>query len=204
VDDVVVENGVARCWWATESPEYLPFHDTEWGFPVTEDARLFEVLSLQEFRAGLSWEVVFRKREALRTAFAGFDYERVARFGEPDVQRLLSDPDIIRNRRKVEAVIGNAQRAVDLADQEGTLGHYLWRFEPRERPVPKNRADLHALTASPEGMALTKDLKARGWRFVGPTTVYSFMQETGLVDNHLEGCDARTEIEERKARLRRP
>ncbi|HET6996998.1 MAG TPA: DNA-3-methyladenine glycosylase I [Solirubrobacterales bacterium] len=204
MDDVVVENGVARCWWATESPEYRPYHDKEWGFPVTEDARLFEFLSLQEFRAGLSWEVVFHKREALRSAFADFDYERVAGFGKRDVKRLLSDSDIIRNRRKIEAVIDNAQMAVELAEQEGSLAHYLWRFEPRQLPVPKNRADLRKLSASPEGMPLVKDLKARGWRFVGPTTIYTFMQVTGLIDNHLEGCDVRAKIEKRKGRLRRP
>jgi DNA-3-methyladenine glycosylase I len=204
VPDVVVENGVARCWWATDSPEYLPYHDTEWGFPVTDDASLFELLSLQEFRAGLNWEVVFHKREALRSAFADFDYERVAGFGKRDLKRLLADADIIRNRRKIEGVIENARRAVEVAEQEGSLAHYLWRFEPRERPVPKDRGDLSELSDSAEGVPLTKDLKERRWRFVGPTTVYSFMQVAGLVDNHLDGCDVRAKIEKRKARLRRP
>ena len=189
------EDGVARCWWAGSAPEYRAYHDTEWGFPVGDDVRLFEKLSLEGFQAGLSWLTILRKREAFRRAFAGFDFHRVARFGESDVARLLADAGIVRHRGKIEAVINNAGRAIELVDAEGSLGHYLWRFAPAPRTGALDRAGLAALATTEDSKALAKDLKRRGWRFVGPTTVYAFMQAMGLVNDHLSGCDARATAE---------
>jgi DNA-3-methyladenine glycosylase I len=185
------EDGVARCWWAGSAPEYRSYHDTEWGFPVSDDVRLFEKLSLEGFQAGLSWLTILRKREAFRRAFAGFDFHRVARFGESDVARLLADAGIVRHRGKIEAVINNAGRAIELVEAEGSLAHYLWRFAPEPRTGALDRTRLAALATTEDSKALAKDLKRRGWRFVGPTTVYAFMQAMGLVNDHLSGCDAR-------------
>jgi DNA-3-methyladenine glycosylase I len=188
---ILGEDGVARCWWAGSAPEYRSYHDTEWGFPVSDDVRLFEKLSLEGFQAGLSWLTILRKREAFRRAFAGFDFHRVARFGESDVARLLADAGIVRHRGKIDAVINNAGRAIELVDAEGSLAHYLWRFAPEPRSGALDRTGLAALAITEDSKALAKDLKRRGWRFVGPTTVYAFMQAMGLVNDHLSGCDAR-------------
>jgi DNA-3-methyladenine glycosylase I len=168
------DDGVMRCSWG-DSPEiYRTYHDTEWGFPVRDDTRLFEKLCLEGFQAGLSWLTILRKRENFRAAFAGFDFERVARFGERDVERLLGDAGIIRHRGKIEATINNARRAMELVDASGSLASYVWQFE-----------------GDADGRALSSDLKKRGWRFVGPTTVYAFMQAMGLVNDHAEGCAIR-------------
>jgi len=190
IDSGVVrgEDGVSRCWWADSAPEYRAYHDTEWGFPVDDDVRLFEKLSLEGFQAGLSWLTILRKREGFRKAFKGFDPTKVARFGEQDVNRLLQDASIIRHRGKIEADINNARRTLELQDSEGSLAAYVWRFEPETRTDTHTRETLPATAA--ESQALAKDLKRRGWRFVGPTTVYAFMQAMGLVNDHLEGCDA--------------
>lgn len=196
---VTGEDGVKRCWWGDSAPEYRPYHDTEWGFPVADDIRLFEKLSLEGFQAGLSWLTILRKREAFRRAFASFDFERVARFGERDVERMLGDASIIRHRGKIEAVINNARRAGELVEAEGSLAAYVWRFEPAG---PGARDQLPAHT--PESDALSKDLKRRGWRFVGPTTVYAFMQAMGLVNDHLDGCDAGREVARARAKFPRP
>jgi DNA-3-methyladenine glycosylase I len=198
------EDGVARCWWADSAPDYRAYHDTEWGFPVDDDARLFEKLSLEGFQAGLSWLTILRKREAFRRAFAGFDFERIARFGERDVTRLLSDAGIVRHRGKIEAVINNARRAAELVETEGSLAHYTWRFEPPVRTGGLDRAGLEQLATTAEAKALARDLKRRGWRFVGPTTVYAFMQAMGLVNDHLDGCRAKSEVGRARARFRRP
>ena len=187
---VVGEDGVARCSWADSAPEYRAYHDSEWGFPVSEDRRLFEKLSLEGFQAGLSWLTILRKREAFRRAFAGFDFERVAEFGGADVTRLLGDAGIVRHRGKIEAVINNAQRARKLVAQEGSLATFVWGFEP-----PARRSDLRTgevPSTSEESRALARELKRRGWRFVGPTTVYAFMQAMGVVNDHLTGCHARS------------
>jgi len=195
---VVGEDGVKRCWWGDSATEYRPYHDTEWGFPVADDIRLFEKLSLEGFQAGLSWLTILRKREAFRRAFAGFDFERIARFGERDVERMLADASIIRHRGKIEAVINNAHRALELVESEGSLAAYVWRFAPeaqRVTPLPAHTVESHALS---------RDLKRRGWRFVGPTTVYAFMQAMGLVNDHLDGCDAGREVERARAAFRRP
>jgi len=198
------EDGVARCWWADSTPEYRAYHDTEWGFPVSDDVRLFEKLSLEGFQAGLSWLTILRKREAFRRAFAGFEFERIAGFGERDTARLLADAGIVRHRGKIEAVINNARRAVELVQTEGSLARYVWSFEPAPRRGRLDRAGLAELGLTPESTALATDLKRRGWRFVGPTTAYAFMQAMGLVNDHLEGCDARPHVERARKRFDRP
>jgi DNA-3-methyladenine glycosylase I len=198
------EDGITRCWWAASASEYRDYHDTEWGFPVSDDVRLFEKLSLEGFQAGLSWLTILRKREAFRAAFAGFDFARVASFGARDVKRLLADAGIVRHRGKIEAVINNAQRALDLGEAEGSLASYVWSFEPKPRRGKLNRARLAQLSVTPESTALAKDLKRRGWRFVGPTTVYAFMQSMGLVNDHLDGCQARARVEAARREFERP
>ena len=198
------EDGLARCWWAESAPEYRAYHDSEWGFPVADDVRLFEKLSLEGFQAGLSWLTILRKREAFKAAFAGFEYTRVARFGERDVARLLADARIVRHRGKIEAVINNARRAVELTEAEGSLAHYVWRFEPEGRARGLDRARLAELASTSESQALAKDLKRRGWRFVGPTTVYAFMQAMGLVNDHLDGCVAKAPADAARAAFARP
>lgn len=192
------DDGVARCAWGDSTPAYRVYHDTEWGMPAGDDVVLFEKLSLEAFQSGLSWLTILRKREDFRRAFRGFDFERVARFGSRDVERLMGDASIVRNRLKIEAVVNNARRAVELVDSEGSLASYVWRFEPPDQPPPVHRA------SSPESTALAKDLKRRGWRFVGPTTVYAFMQAMGLVNDHLDGCDARIAVDKARAGFKRP
>src|SRR5678815_1155632 len=167
------EDGRARCFWCAASPAYRHYHDTEWGFPVDDDRRLFEKLCLEGFQSGLSWLTILNKREAFRTAFANFDAARVARFGEKDVARLLGDAGIVRHRGKIESTINNARRVLELREEFGSLAAYAWRFEPgpATRPRRLTWAALKALTSSPESTALSKDLKKRGWTFVGPTTM---------------------------------
>jgi DNA-3-methyladenine glycosylase I len=205
-DDGLLEcdDGVTRCWWACSASEYRAYHDTEWGFPVADDVRLFEKLSLEGFQAGLSWLTILRKREAFRAAFAGFDFAKVAGFGKRDVKRLLADAGIVRHRGKIEAVIDNAQRALELVEAEGSLATYIWRFEPERRRGKLDRADLAQLAVTPESKALAKDLKQRGWRFVGPTTVYAFMQSMGLVNDHLGGCQAWPGVDAARRAFERP
>jgi DNA-3-methyladenine glycosylase I len=207
-DDGLVrgDDGKQRCWWGASAPDYLPYHDREWGFPVDDDRRLFEKICLEGFQAGLSWLTILRKREAFRRAFASFDHRRVARFGPRQVARLLADPGIVRHRGKIEATIQNARCARDLVEEAGSLAAYLWQFEPARasRPTRVTRAALAALSQSPESVALSRDLKRRGWRFVGPTTIYAFMQAMGLVDDHLEGCWVRPEAERARRGFVRP
>jgi DNA-3-methyladenine glycosylase I len=199
---VVGEDGVARCWWGESTPDYRAYHDREWGFPVADDDRLFEKLSLEGFQAGLSWLTILRKRDAFRRAFAGFHFDVVARFDEHDVARLLADASIVRHRGKIEAVINNARRAVELVADGGSLAGFVWQFEPEPRPDGLRRDAIEAHTA--ESRALAKELKRRGWRFVGPTTVYAFMQAMGLVNDHMEGCAAWSEVERARAKFKRP
>jgi DNA-3-methyladenine glycosylase I len=186
-------DGQLRCVWGLSAPEYVAYHDTEWGFPVRDDVRLFEKLCLEGFQAGLSWLTILRKRDHFRRAFAGFDPEKVARFGARDVRRLLGDAGIVRHRGKIESTINNARRALELIEAEGSIADYVWRFEPppSERPKTLTWAALRAMPATPTSKALAKDLKRRGWTFVGPTTVYAFMQAMGLVNDHVEGCAVR-------------
>jgi DNA-3-methyladenine glycosylase I len=197
-------DGVKRCAWAVSAVDYASYHDTEWGLPVSDDVRLFEKLSLEGFQAGLSWLTILRKRDAFRRAFAGFDFERVARFSDRDVDRLVADPGIVRHRGKIEAVINNAQRARELVEEEGSLAHYIWRFEPRPWRGELDRAGLRQLAPAPEAKVLAKDLKARGWRFVGETTVYAFMQAVGLVNDHVPGCQLRASAERARSQFARP
>ena len=200
------DDGLPRCWWGCSGPEYARYHDTEWGFPVTDDRRLFEKLCLEGFQSGLSWLTILRKREHFREAFAGFDFAGIARFGPRDVRRLLADAGIVRHRGKIEATINNARRACELVGEFGSLAAYVWRYEPepKSRPERITRAVLARLAASPEALALARDLKRRHWRFVGPTTVYAFMQAMGLVNDHLEGCHVRPACERQRRRLARP
>ena len=182
-------DGRVRCGWGHGDPLYGPYHDTEWGFPVDDDVRLFEKICLEGFQSGLSWLTILRKRENFRAAFAGFDIDAVAAFGDDDVQRLLGDAGIVRHRGKIEASIHNARRAQELRDEAGSLAAYLWRWEPPRRTAPLDWAGLRQLATTPQSVALAKDLKKRGWKFVGPTTVYAFMQAMGLVNDHLAGCE---------------
>ena len=202
----VGDDGLARCWWGAGDPLYRRYHDTEWGRPVADDRRLFEKLSLEGFQAGLSWLTILRKREQFRRAFAGFDPATVARFGDRQVERLLADPGIVRNRAKIEATINNAGRYGELAAEFGSLAAYVWRFEPgpQARPPVLDYPSLLQLGQCPESMAMSKDLRRRGWSFVGPTTVYAFMEAMGLVNDHLEGCDRREPTERERRRFRRP
>ena len=197
-------DGRPRCRWADATDDYRAYHDTEWGFPVCDDIRLFEKLTLEGFQSGLSWLTILRKREAFRRAFAGFDFERVAGFGERDVQRLLADTGIIRHRGKIEAAVNNAGRVLELIAAEGSLAAYAWSFESRPRPTPPSHAQLAALAATTESAAMAKDLRRRGWRFLGPTTVYAFMQAMGLVNDHLGGCHTRSAVDAARGAFARP
>ncbi len=190
-------DGGLRCFWSASTPEYVAYHDREWGFPVVDDRRLFEKVCLEGFQAGLSWLTILRKREAFRTAFARFEPAAVVRFDARDVERLLGDAGIVRHRGKIESTINNAARALELAAEHGSLATYVWRFlpPPRERPRRMTLAALRKLTQTPTSLALSKDLKRRGWTFVGPTTMYAFMQAMGLVNDHLEGCVVRAAAE---------
>jgi DNA-3-methyladenine glycosylase I len=199
-------DGVGRCWWCAGDPLYESYHDTEWGRPVADDTRLFEKLSLEGFQSGLSWLTILRKRENFRRAFKSFDINSVARFNNRSVERLMLDAGIVRNRAKIEATINNAKRCFALIDEFGSLAAYVWSFEPDERPRSwtANRASLVNAGTNAESTAMSKDLKRRGWSFVGPTTVYSFMEAMGLVNDHLNACDFRDEIEDARATFRRP
>lgn len=177
-------DGKPRCRWCGAAPEFLHYHDTEWGFPVADDRRLFEKLSLEGFQSGLSWRTILAKRENFRAAFQGFDFDKVARFGPRDVERLLTDAGIVRHRGKIEAVINNAKRVQELVRREGSFAAYVWRFEPD----PKSLGKPQSASTSAESIALSKDLLKQGWKFVGPTTVYAFMQAMGLVNDHVEDC----------------
>ncbi len=199
-------DGRVRCAWGVSAPEYVHYHDEEWGFPQSDDARLLEKICLEGFQAGLSWLTILRKRDAFRRAFAGFDLEKVARFGPRDVRRLLADPGIVRHRGKIESTIRNARRACDLVDEVGSLAAHVWRFEPAaaSRPRKVTWAALRTLAATPESIALSRDLKRRGFTFVGPTTLYAFMQAVGIVDDHLDGCAIRPRAERARRAFGRP
>jgi DNA-3-methyladenine glycosylase I len=187
------DDGVLRCAWCRATPAYGHYHDTEWGFPVTDDRRLFEKICLEGFQAGLSWLTILNKREAFRSAFAQFEAERLAAFRESDVRRLLQDAGIVRHRGKIESVVNNARRVLELRQEFGSLAAYVWGFEPGPdaRPARATLEALRAIGLPPECVAMSKDLKKRGWTFVGPTTVYAFMQAMGLVNDHVEACTVR-------------
>lgn len=190
-------DGITRCGWCAASGDYIAYHDHEWGFPVADDRRLFEKLSLEGFQSGLSWRTILMKRENFRAAFAGFDFDRVATFDESDVGRLLQDAGIVRHRGKIEAVINNARRVQELIREEGSLAAYVWGFEPRDQ-VP------YLASTSPASIAMSKDMKKRGWKFVGPTTVHAFMQAMGLINDHAAGCAVHAECERARLAFARP
>ena len=192
-------DGHPRCNWCLSTERYIHYHDHEWGFPVTEDRRLFEKISLEAFQSGLSWYTILQKRENFRAAFAQFDFHQVAQFGEADVQRLLQDAGIVRHRGKIEAVIHNARRAVEMVAQEGSLAAFFWRFAPQ-----LSEGGTQALAQTAESQALAKALKQRGWKFVGPTTAYAFMQSMGMVNDHAPGCITRAAVEQVKQGFQRP
>lgn len=193
-------DGRPRCAWCSAAPEFFAYHDNEWGFPVGDDIRLFEKMCLESFQSGLSWRTILAKRENFRAAFDDFDYVKIASYTERDVNRLLKDQGIVRHRGKIEAVINNAKCAKELVSQEGSLAAFFWRFEPDVKKL----APPQTVSTSAESINLSKELKKQGWKFVGPTTVYSFMQAMGLVNDHVEGCVSRTEVERARKEFVRP
>jgi DNA-3-methyladenine glycosylase I len=197
---IIAPDGEPRCHWCGATPEYLDYHDTEWGFPVGDDRHLFEKLCLESFQSGLSWRTILTKRENFRAAFDNFEIGKMARFTDRDVERLLLDKGIVRHRGKIESVINNAQRAEELIEREGSLAAYIWRYEPG----PEQLSEPQTATTSAESVALSKDLKKRGWKFLGPTTVYAFMQSMGLFNDHVEDCVIRAKVEHAREIFKRP
>lgn len=200
------EDGQFRCSWGASTPDYADYHDREWGRPVVSDQRLFEKICLEGFQSGLSWLTILRKRENFRKAFAGFDVDKVAQFGEADIERLVQDAGIIRHRGKIVSTINNAKRAQELIKEAGSLAAFFWSFEPgaADRPALVDHATLIANPTTPVSTRISKELKKRGWTFVGPTTIYAFMQAMGLVNDHIEGCKCRAEVERDRQLLKRP
>jgi DNA-3-methyladenine glycosylase I len=203
---VADEDGIVRCWWAGDDPLYRDYHDREWGMPVRDDRRLFEKICLEGFQAGLAWITILRKRDAFRQAFRDFDVHAVARMNRRSVDRLLRDARIVRHRGKIESTLNNARQALKLIESHGSLAGYFWAFEPEAAARPRRITlrSVRAMTQTPGSGSLARDLKARGWSFVGPTTSYAFMQAMGLVNDHLEGCVARPRAEAARERFRRP
>jgi DNA-3-methyladenine glycosylase I len=197
---IVGPDGQARCRWCAAAPDFLHYHDTEWGFPVTDDHRLFEKLCLEGFQSGLSWRTILAKRDNFRAALCNFDFNQVAKFGKRDVQRLIQDEGIVRHRGKIEAAINNAQRALELVAEKGSLAAFIWRYEPD----PDENPEPQTASTSAQSILLSKELKKRGWKFVGPTTVYAFMQAMGLINDHAAGCVIRAKVEKARKTLRRP
>ena len=192
-------DGKTRCRWCAATPEYIAYHDHEWGFPVDDDRRLFEKLCLEGFQSGLSWRTILAKRQAFREVFHDFDFNRIARFTSRDVERLLKDARIVRHRGKIEAVVNNARRAQELVQREGSLAAFIWRYAPKTTSTDRPAV----VSVSPESEALSKDLKKLGWKFVGPTTVYAFMQAMGLVNDHASGCVIRKDVERARRTFKR-
>lgn len=193
-------DGKPRCRWCASAPEFLHYHDNEWGFPVADDRRLFEKLCLEGFQSGLSWRTILAKRENFRAAFHDFDFRKIAKFNESDVQRLLENEGIIRHRGKIEAVINNAKLAKEMAKREGSLAAFFWRYEPKSAEVDAPQT----VSVSAGSIALSKDLKKMGWKFVGPTTVFAFMQAMGLINDHVEQCATRAIVRQAQDRFTRP
>ncbi|OIQ93798.1 DNA-3-methyladenine glycosylase 1 [mine drainage metagenome] len=197
---IIGADGESRCRWCGAAPEFLHYHDTEWGFPVSDDHRLFEKLSLEGFQSGLSWRTILAKRENFRAAFHDFDFDRIARFTQRDLTRLLKDEGIVRHRGKIEAVVNNARQTRELVKREGSLAAFVWRYEPDMKQL----AEPQTASASAESLALSKDLKKMGWKFVGPTTAYAFMQAMGLINDHVPGCVIRSKVDHARKSFRRP
>jgi DNA-3-methyladenine glycosylase I len=197
---IIGPDGKPRCRWCGAAPEFLSYHDTEWGYPVNDDQRLFEKLSLEGFQSGLSWRTILAKRENFRAAFHGFDVDRIARYTARDVTRLLKDEGIVRHRGKIEAVINNARQARDLVKREGSLARFVWRYEPD----PAQLGPPQSASTSAASVALSKELKKLGWKFVGPTTVFAFMQAMGLINDHVADCVIRNKVERARKSFKRP
>jgi DNA-3-methyladenine glycosylase I len=197
---IIGPDGLSRCQWCSAAPEFLAYHDTEWGFPVSDDFRLFEKLCLEGFQSGLSWRTILAKREHFRAVCHNFDFDRIARFTQADVERLLLDAGIVRHRGKIEAVINNAKQAQVLVKREGSLASFFWRYEPDMKQL----ASPQTVSTSPESIVLSKDLKKLGWKFVGPTTVYAFMQAMGMINDHVPGCVIRDQVERARKHFKRP
>ncbi len=198
IPTVLTPDGKSRCQWSTSAPEFIVYHDSEWGFPVADDHRLFEKLCLEGFQAGLSWRTILAKRDNFRAAICDFDFDEVARFTSRDVARLMANEGIVRHQGKIEATINNARRARELVKEEGSFAAFIWRHEPGKLDTPRK------ISTSPEAKTLSKELKARGFNFVGPTTVYAFMQAMGLVNDHAETCFSRTKVDRARARFKPP
>ena len=194
------DDGKFRCKWCSVTPEYINYHDTEWGFPVDDDIRLFEKLCLEGFQSGLSWRTILSKRENFRAAFNDFDFNKIAQFTQRDVTRLLKDAGIVRHRGKIEAVINNAVRAKEMVRQEGSLAAFFWRYEPKA----KDQHKAQTVSTSAESTSLAKDLKKLGWKFVGPTTAYAFMQAMGIINDHVTGCVSRAKVDSARKKFKRP
>ena len=203
---ILGEDGKARCFWHNNQPDYEIYHDTEWGMPQDDDERLFEKICLEGFQSGLSWLTILRKRENFRAAFANFNFHKVAKFDDGDVERLVQDAGIIRHRGKITSTINNAKRAIEMVEQEGSLGSWFWSFEPTvaERPKFFDQATLMSMGKTDISTRMSKELKKRGWSFVGPTTCYAFMQAMGMVNDHLEGCYCRDKVEAARDAFKRP
>ena len=193
-------DGKHRCEWCAQTEDFIPYHDREWGFPVKDDQRLFEKICLESFQSGLSWRTILAKRENFREAFHHFDFNKIACFTQRDINRLLKNEGIVRHRGKIEAVINNARQAQKLVEEEGSLAAFIWRYEPDE----KKSAKPQTVSTSAESIALSKELKKRGWKFVGPTTVYAFMQAMGLVNDHVQGCVTREKVDKARQQFKRP
>lgn len=201
MNTVIMEgDGKPRCRWCAAAPEFLHYHDEEWGFPVADDIRLFEKICLEGFQSGLSWRTILAKRENFRRAFHGFDFNKIAKYSERDITRLLADEGIVRHRGKIEAVINNAKRAREIVEKEGSLAVFLWKYEP----LADKLAEPQTASTSAESNALSKDLKKQGWKFVGPTTVYAFMQAMGLINDHVDSCVIRSKVERARKQFKRP
>jgi len=199
-DTILGPDKKKRCRWSGAAPEFLDYHDQEWGFPVDDNYRLFEKICLESFQSGLSWRTILSKRENFRKAFHHFNYDKIAKFTEKDVEKLLKNEGIVRHRGKIEATINNAKRAQELEKEEGSIAKYIWKYEPDL----KNLAKPQSVSTSPESIALSKDLKKRGWKFVGPTTAYAFLQAMGLINDHVENCVVRKAVNQARKKFKRP
>lgn len=197
---VLGPDGEPRCSWCSAAPEFFEYHDNEWGHPVDDDIRLFEKICLESFQSGLSRRTILTKRDNFRASFSSFDFNKVSKYNDSDVERLLKNKGIVRHRGKIDAVINNAKRAREIVEREGSLAAYFWRFEPDETNLPEPQT----VSTSEESIALSKALKKLGWKFVGPTTVYAFMQAMGLVNDHAHGCVFRKKAEQARKRFKRP
>ena len=199
-------DGCCRCRWCGDKVDYVAYHDLEWGVPVDDDCRLFEKICLEGFQSGLSWLTILRKRENFRAAFDGFDFERVAGYGATEVERLMQDAGIVRHRQKIESVINNAGQACELVKAFGSLAAYFWQYEPVKghRPERIDYATVMTMSKTAESIAMSQDLKRRGWSWVGPTTAYAFMQSMGMVNDHVEGCEWRSRTQTLRQQFKRP